>query len=165
MQRDHLRGKRFFERLLCDYITALHGCYFDVCERPVHAQGETDRFPERDCLRYYMVDIFVIADCDGAVREVLSGHIVCDSICELFRLQRDIVCQIVDVEDISGRKDAGDRGLEALIYDRTAGMRVKLYAGSEGELIFRNEADGEDQRVTGTELLLRRRRGRVHFPE
>ena len=137
MQRDHLRGKRFFQSFLCNHVPALHCCHFDICERPVHAQGEIDRFPERDFLRNYVVNAFVTGDCDRAVRQVLPGHVVRDGICELFRLQGDIVCQIVDVEDISCCKNAGDGGLEAFIYDRTAGMRIKLYAGAEGEFIFR----------------------------
>ena len=66
---------------------------------------------------------------------------------------RDVVYQIVDVQHVAGGKDAGDAGLQALVDGGAARHRAEGDAGGPAQLVFGQQAAGEQQGVTVVVLL------------
>ena len=77
------------------------------------------------------------------------------------RLGGDVVGEVVYLQDVSAGEDAVDVRLQVLIHACAACSRVDLDPGGSGELVFGDEANGEQQRVAGNDALGSGDRGEV----
>ena len=64
-----------------------------------------------------------------------------------------IIRQIMDVEDIAGGEDAGDIGLQGVVYDGPSGDGGEGDAGGLGQFIFGDQPAGEKEGVALVALL------------
>ena len=69
------------------------------------------------------------------------------------RFLRHKVHQVVDVQHVARRKDAGDAGLEAFVDGGAARHGVQGHTGGAAQLVFGQQPAGEEQGVAGIVLL------------
>ena len=61
----------------------------------------------------------------------------------------DVVHQIVDLQHVAAGEDPGYAGHAPLVHHGSAGDRVQGHAAGPGQLVFRDQAHGQKQRVAG----------------
>ena len=55
------------------------------------------------------------------------------------------------MQHVAAGKDAGSAGLAGSVHHRAGGHAIHLHARAERQLVFGNQADGEQQRIAGHE--------------
>ena len=94
-----------------------------------------------------MADSLARPDLQTALRYPFFRQIICSALCQLLCFERNTVHQIVNMQDIARRKDAGNPRLEMLVYDRPFGMRVHLNSRFQSQVIFRDQTNRKNQGI------------------
>ena len=80
-------------------------------------------------------------------------NILCRAAAGNFRLLGNIVNQIMYVQYVTAGKNTFYIRLTVLVNHRTTGNAIKGHTCALGQLILRNQTNGQKQRITGNELL------------